>query len=513
MPTPRESLDPNVSQSVPGPQPILSTVPNDNENATEQNALVVPESNDTTAPTQKQSWFTRLKITLGWELPDDTNVGVLQSVAEKIKSTEKYPVLDTVQTQPLTLIDTLTDWMKWGFAVLMLLGRALACLYRFVLMRDTIGLFLTIPGLHLYADAKHTFLIKQIIAGVFASSDVVRTMDSTQAEVIGFFQHPDYKNAARDFWQSAKKGDYPRSLLISALFVAFSTAIKARDGFQETLEQASTLPHLSSLKNGAFAAYIVAFCSAACFIAFMVFGRSMWVARTKMVLANDENWIAFRETNPDSKRWLYLRNLMGKLLSTLGALSAGIPTFYVDGHFKFDLENVIFFFLMVPANAYSNYTWSFNPYYQYKAILKEAEKREQQQPLQAVTISATTEDAKSSDAVTKAGLFALSFNQQEMIKRARRYNNLFCSLGGGFVMCPAIIRALQVMLYAITLLISEFKPNNTQPEAFSKNPWFILTAFIISIPAIIGIFLQDVSMMQKDSKETASPKTSISQAR
>ena len=454
----------------------------------------------------------KIRLALSSQLNADPEQ--LHMIAEVIRNAKKKEVSSTSETpaEPETTCQKIVHYFKYTFAILMLLGRALACLYRYVLMRDTIRLFLTVPGLSDYANAEHTLIITQAVAGAFGFSDIVRTVDSTQVEVISFFTQENWTKGLTNFFKSIKSGEYPWKLMVASLFVSASTAIKAKGGFEETLAEAITLPHMSGLKRVDFLSYVVATCSTACLIAFIVFGRAMWVSRANNELNNNEEWIAFSK-NPETKRWLRLKNMMGAVLSTAGSLASGISIFYSNGDFVFNnIKNIIFFILMLPTNTYFNYTWSFNPVYKFNALLeldnvdnceKCAEEKTQKELARSSSVISVGEQQISA-ATLPDRFFQLSEKHKETvekaIKKARQYNNLFCSLGGGFVMCPSIIRALQVILYGISLIAKD-----DRIEAFSKNPYFVMGGFILSIPFVIGIFLQDCSMMKKDTTHHKTP--------
>ncbi|MCX7120800.1 MAG: hypothetical protein NTZ67_03355 [Gammaproteobacteria bacterium] len=189
---------------------------------------------------------------------------------------------------------------KQGIAYLLLTGRTLSCLYRFVTAHDAITLFSQLPWLNQWQSSPDISYFADGFAGLVTLCDMTRTIDSSKGTVIELCASENWIQGLIKFCQDVYAGElYPKSLLLSGFFAMLGTAIKGYKGSHTVAQD------LSILEKIGMASYLlpafIGFCSSVCFLAFNMLQISMWVVNTRKKLNGTRYRIMHIEPNDVQK--------------------------------------------------------------------------------------------------------------------------------------------------------------------------------------------------------------------
>lgn len=384
--------------------------------------------------------------------------------------------------------------LKTGTGYALLGGRTLSCLYRFVLVNESVRLLFKTPGLNQWQEAPGVMIAADVTGAVLALSDMIQTITSSKKSVLELCQHPNWLSGITAFFRNIFQGKYPKDLLLSGLVVFFASSMKAVVGSQTVLHRTAQFPHMENAIEIAPLTYLIGASSAACFLAFQWFGQGMWVDRAFTSLKQGDSYSRYLSRH---KGWDRATTLIGVLMGIAGALVGAVSACYVNRQFEFKNPLHISLFFIALTGAYFNLCYSYNLITRMEWLLK----------LHNTESCATCLNERSAAPVVSA-IQPAETETQCYDGFAKRCSSFFGSgvsslaaLGGSITFSPAIIRTLQIILRLIGMASSNEEHYNT----IAEDPRFILGGLILSLPFVYFSMLQYLAVW---GKSAASPEAS-----
>lgn len=356
--------------------------------------------------------------------------------------------------------------IKTGVGYLLLGGRTLSCLYRFVLVNETVRLLFRVPGLNHWQEAPGVIITADVVGAILALADMIQTILASKKKVFELCEHPNWTQGMLQFFRGVFHGEYPKDLLVSGLLVCFATGMKGVVGSQNVLHRVKQFPHMEHAEKITPVTYLIGASSSLCFLAFQWLGQAMWVSRAFKSLKDNPHYTRYLSNHVCWDRYV---SFVGWLMGIAGASVGAIAACYVNHQFEFNSPFHITLFFIALSAAYFNLFYSYNPIYRLELLLKLNEK----------TVSAPAVIATQSvDQVQETGCL------YDFKKRAGSFFdaslNGLASIGGSIAFSPAIIRTLQI----VCLLIGMAASNQKKYKSISEDPWFIFAGTIFSLPFI-----------------------------
>lgn len=436
----------------------------------------------------------------------------LHEIVKKIIEAKKPPA--SLQTDLASVIDiaestvaetpsvcaTALSHIKTGTGYILLGGRVLSCLYRFVLVNESVRLLFKTPGLNRWQEAPSVIIAADVIGATLALADMIQTIIATKESVLALCQHPNWLSGITQFFKSIFQGEYPKDLLISGLMVCFASGMKGAVGSQNVLHRITQFPHMENAAKLTPMTYLVALSSSICFLAFQWLGQGMWVDRAFKSLKQDDHYSNYLSRH---KAWDRSTTAIGVSMGIAGASVGAVAACYVNHQFEFNNPLHITFFFIALTATYFNLCYSYNLITRMEWLLKlhnsescTACLNEPAAPV-VVTIQSAETEASCHDGVAKR---CSSFFGSGVSGLA--------ALGGSITFSPAIIRTLQIIFRLIGMASS----NEERYNAIAESPFFIMSGLILSLPFVYLSMLQYTAVWGK-SGTSSQESTSKIQAR
>lgn len=387
---------------------------------------------------------------------------------------------------PKTFFEQCIDFLKFMLVCVLLIGRALAIMFRFVIGRDAGMLLFKMPVLNRWKDSDEVMIGIEIVAGVLTLADMYRTIAKSRKSLNEMLEHGNWGERLSIFITNIREGKYPKKQLILGFFAMIASASKGKVGFENVIERLSQLsflsPRLTLLLPGS---YLVAVCSSICFIAFQWFGESSWVVEALRNLEQNENW---RQFNTEHKKWLRNMHIMGAALAGCGASSAAISPCYQNHRFTINTHTMMFALPTVILTTLYNYLLAYNKVFILKEIA-EKHNRANCNECQPLTVTQTTPDNQEPNA---SELVAQHQKHYSCLKNLPSKIGFFSSAGGAIILMPSIYRMTEIIFFSIT-----WATHDDRFQSVAETPDFILAIILLSAPLAALAFKQDYALWTK----------------
>lgn len=431
----------------------------------------------------------------------DQDQSDLHEICKRIKEAKRPPsqqadaaslitIAESLAVETPSIFATTLSHIKTGTGYVLLGGRTLSCLYRFVLVNESVRLLFKIPGLNQWQDSSGVIIAADVAGAVLALADMTQTIIASKKSVLELCQHPNWLGGIKQFFQHIFQGEYPKDLVLSGLMVCFASGMKGVVGSQNVLHRITQFPHMENVDNITPITYAVGLSSSICFLAFQWLGQGMWVDRAFKSLKQDDHYSCYLSRH---KGWDRSTTAIGVSMGVAGVLVGALAACYVNRQFEFNNPLHITLFFIALTGAYFNLCYSYNLITRMEWLLKlhntesctaclnEQVNDEATAPVVVTTQHAETESSCLSGLGKQCGRFFES-----------SVRNL-AALGGSITFSPAIIRTLQIIFRLIGMASS----NEEHYNAIAEDPRFILTGFIISIPFVYFSMLQYTAVWGK----------------
>ncbi len=403
-------------------------------------------------------------------------------------------IAESSEAEAPSCFESALSHLKTGTGYALLGGRTLSCLYRFVLVNESVRLLFKVPGLNKWQEAPGVIIAADVIGATLALADMIQTIVASKKSVLELCQHPSWFGGLKQFFQNIYQGEYPKDLLLSGLMVCFASGLKGVVGTQNVLHRVTQFPHMENAEKVTPLTYMVGLSSAITFLTFQWLGQGMWVDRAFKSLKEDDHYSNYLSRH---KGWDRSTTAIGVSMGIVGASISAISACYVNHQFEFNNPLHIAFFFIALTAAYFNLCYSYNLITRMEWLLKLHNTE---------TCTACVNESIAPDVVTTTQPAETETSCCDgFVKRCSSFfessvSNL-ASLGGSITYSPAIIRMLQIFLFLIGMASS----NKERYNAIADDPRFILGGFILSVPFVYFSMLQYMAVWGKSGAPSQRP--------
>lgn len=407
------------------------------------------------------------------------------------------------QSESISCLDNMLHYSKSFMGYALLGGRTLSCLYRFVLINETVRLLFKVPGLNRWEDVQGVIISADVVAAVLSLADMVQTIMKSKDSVLALCQNPNwtrnipkffsevfrcYKSSNENAEETQELTHYPIDLLLSGLVVCFASGMKGTVGSQNVLHRLSQYEHFQDIEKLTPVSYFVGFSSSVCFLAFQWLGQGMWVKRAFDKLKKSDHYVNYLSRH---KLWDWKIMAIGVMMGVAGALVGAIAACYVHHHFEFTSPVHMSLFFVALTAAYFNLIYSYNPIYRMELLMQ----------LHNAAICTDCKNKAQSEAapIIVVGVSSLENKDEDTSKCniSKNANAFFSSsisglaaFGGSITFSPAIIRTLQIIFSLIGIAASD----REKYDSMAQDSRFILSGMILSMPFVYFSMLQYVAV-------------------
>lgn len=407
-------------------------------------------------------------------------------------------IAEPLESDGPSCFENTLSYFKTGTGYVLLGGRTLSCLYRFVLVNESIRLLFKIPGLNQWQDASGVIIAADVIGAMLALADMIQTIIASKKSVLELCEHPNWMGGIKEFFQNIFENKYPKDLLLSGLMVCFASGMKGVVGSQNVLHRVTQFQHMENVEKLTPLTYLIGISSSICFLAFQWLGQGMWVDRAFKSLKQDDHYSNYLSRH---KGWDRGTTAIGVSLGVVGALVGALAACYVNHEFEFNNPFHITLFFIALTAAYFNLFYSYNLITRMEWLLKlhntESCPACLNDPINNVVpavIETQPVEAKSTCFNHFAKGCSSFFGSS--------VSNL-AALGGSITFSPAIIRTLQIILHLIGIASS----NEEHYSVIAEDPRVILTGLLISIPFVYFSTLQYTAVWGESAAATSKKAT------
>lgn len=370
------------------------------------------------------------------------------------------------------------SYLASGLTYFILTGRALACCYRYLMIRAYMDIVFKLPYTNRAPENLKQYL-SIAIATFFLWVDVLVSVIKPEKNVKTFLMRLVSKIRHCHMRGEADEA-HPWDLRILGAIAIASSGYRGYVGFKSVSYDLSLIPQFDFLSsnpakimNTSIAA-CAALSSSLCFYAYQYKEKSAGSWRTLRQLRESDHQDVW---NTVQKQSFYKKEyILGAAVAFAAGVNAAMAPLFHDGKFSPDTWKIALFALLGVPNIIFNLRYAYFRVFMLKRVIKEAEKK---------GLLAKEEEQK-----------LIPTTWLEKIAESRLFYVItdINSVGNGLTFSAAVI---QTLILGFSLIVQQ--TDSKRAQELLNSPYTYLILSLISVPFIVGAWKQSREMWQGNS--------------